>query len=160
MANRDIVAIVLAEQIKDLKEQLYAKNEEIAMLKTMLKDKKGEAAVAACVPGAAAAKATKKKAIEPPSSKKSSKKMKSDGTPDLRTTEGKALAAAMQLAAVSSSSEMDESGDDLKDEKADGEKADEKADDAPNAVVAAWVPGGGGGQAGAPVHEGVGEFEM
>ena len=44
--------------------------------------------------------------------KKSSKKVKLDGTPDLRTIEGRALAAAMQLAAVASSDASSVESDD------------------------------------------------
>lgn len=126
MANKDIVAIVLAEQVKELKDLLNAKNEEIEMLKLLVKNSKKDRvpleAHIACAPKAAAIPAKKavktKSAVE---TKKSTKKVKSDGSPDMRTTEGKALAAAMQLAAVSSSD----------DDQSQGEGAE--------AMVAAWA---------------------
>lgn len=129
MASKDIVAIVLAEQILDLKNQLHAKNEEIAMMLKTIKKNTGNVIACAAAPASSGPKpksSLKKKADT--SYKKSSKKVKFDGTPDMRTTEGRALAAAMQLSGASS----DESGNESNDETNDVAAA--------QALVTAWAP--------------------
>ena len=114
------------------------------MLKLLVKNSKKDRvpleAHIACAPKAAAIPAKKavktKSAVE---TKKSTKKVKSDGSPDMRTTEGKALAAAMQLAAVSSSD----------DDQSQGEGAE--------AMVAAWALAAPVETAAEPVAEHVAE---
>jgi hypothetical protein len=108
---KDIVSIVLAEQIQDLKEQLSAKNEEIDSLKALLKEKTRVDTRVEKTPRVAEVQTAQKPSLKTKRSddkkkpKKSSKKVKHDGSPDMRTSEGRALAAALQLAAVADTNE-------------------------------------------------------